>query len=256
MTVADWYGRGGCTNRQQLHVATPLLLPCSLCCCVHLVSMLLLCSAAAIVDAGDRKLRKAFFPLTSWLASYLRPLIPDAMVRPQHVRTATCSTVAGADTHDRCSSLSPAVIACAGQAHHGARQAVSCCCWLSMVLPRLSEHFIFVTVLFCRFGPKVECECEVETRQAAIKWALTVMLHAACSHADNRNSRQKGQNDKDAKGRRRWRRREQQRATSRRHRHETGSYVMRRSSIALSSLRSSPPLMRCCASAALFCMAS
>ena len=35
--------------------------------------------AAAIVDAGDRKLRKAFFPMTSWLASYLRPLIPDAM---------------------------------------------------------------------------------------------------------------------------------------------------------------------------------
>lgn len=35
--------------------------------------------AAAIVDAGDRKLRKAFFPMTSFLASYLRPLIPDAM---------------------------------------------------------------------------------------------------------------------------------------------------------------------------------
>ena len=35
--------------------------------------------AAAIVDAGDRRLRKAFFPITSWIASYLRPLIPDAM---------------------------------------------------------------------------------------------------------------------------------------------------------------------------------
>lgn len=35
--------------------------------------------AAAIVDAGDRKLRKAFFPFNSWLASYLRPIIPDAM---------------------------------------------------------------------------------------------------------------------------------------------------------------------------------
>lgn len=35
--------------------------------------------AAAIVDAGDRKLRKAFFPFNSWVASYLRPLIPDAM---------------------------------------------------------------------------------------------------------------------------------------------------------------------------------
>jgi len=35
--------------------------------------------AAAIVDAGDRKLRKAFFPWNSWIASYLRPIIPDAM---------------------------------------------------------------------------------------------------------------------------------------------------------------------------------
>jgi short-subunit dehydrogenase len=35
--------------------------------------------ASAIVDAGDRRLRKAFFPLTSWIASYLRPIIPDAM---------------------------------------------------------------------------------------------------------------------------------------------------------------------------------
>lgn len=35
--------------------------------------------AAAIVDAGDRRLRKAFFPFNSWLASYLRPIIPDAM---------------------------------------------------------------------------------------------------------------------------------------------------------------------------------
>lgn len=35
--------------------------------------------AAAIVDAGDRRLRKAFFPFNSWLASYLRPLIPDVM---------------------------------------------------------------------------------------------------------------------------------------------------------------------------------
>jgi short-subunit dehydrogenase len=33
--------------------------------------------AAAVVDAGDRKLRKAFFPLKSWAASYLRPLVPD-----------------------------------------------------------------------------------------------------------------------------------------------------------------------------------
>jgi len=33
--------------------------------------------ATAIVDAADRKLRKAFFPFKSFLASYLRPLVPD-----------------------------------------------------------------------------------------------------------------------------------------------------------------------------------
>lgn len=33
--------------------------------------------AAAIVDAGDRRLRKAFFPATSFFANYLRPLLPD-----------------------------------------------------------------------------------------------------------------------------------------------------------------------------------
>lgn len=33
--------------------------------------------ADAIVDAGDRRLRKAFFPLKSFLASYMRPLLPD-----------------------------------------------------------------------------------------------------------------------------------------------------------------------------------
>ena len=35
--------------------------------------------ARAIVDAADRRLRKAFFPLNSFLASYLRPIIPDLM---------------------------------------------------------------------------------------------------------------------------------------------------------------------------------
>jgi len=35
--------------------------------------------ALAIVDAADRRLRKAFFPFQSWIASYLRPLIPDVM---------------------------------------------------------------------------------------------------------------------------------------------------------------------------------
>lgn len=33
--------------------------------------------AAAILDAADRRLRKAFFPWKSWLASYLRPLAPQ-----------------------------------------------------------------------------------------------------------------------------------------------------------------------------------
>lgn len=33
--------------------------------------------ALAIVDAGDRRLRKAFFPATSFFANYLRPLLPD-----------------------------------------------------------------------------------------------------------------------------------------------------------------------------------
>jgi len=33
--------------------------------------------AKAIVDASDRRLRKAFFPFMSFAASYLRPLIPD-----------------------------------------------------------------------------------------------------------------------------------------------------------------------------------
>lgn len=35
--------------------------------------------AAVVVDAGDRRLRKAFFPFKSFVASYLRPLVPDAM---------------------------------------------------------------------------------------------------------------------------------------------------------------------------------
>jgi short-subunit dehydrogenase len=35
--------------------------------------------ANAIVDAADRRLRKAFFPWKSFLASYLRPLVPDAV---------------------------------------------------------------------------------------------------------------------------------------------------------------------------------
>jgi hypothetical protein len=33
--------------------------------------------ASCIVDATDRRLRKAFFPLGSAIASYLRPLIPS-----------------------------------------------------------------------------------------------------------------------------------------------------------------------------------
>lgn len=33
--------------------------------------------ADAIIDAADRRLRKAFFPFKSFLASYLRPLVPD-----------------------------------------------------------------------------------------------------------------------------------------------------------------------------------
>lgn len=33
--------------------------------------------ATAIVDAADRRLRKAFFPFNSFVASYLRPLVPD-----------------------------------------------------------------------------------------------------------------------------------------------------------------------------------
>lgn len=37
--------------------------------------------AAAIVDAADRRLRKAFFPFQSWFASYARPLMPDLMDR-------------------------------------------------------------------------------------------------------------------------------------------------------------------------------
>ena len=35
--------------------------------------------AEAIVDAADRRLRKAFFPLGSWMAAYFRPIIPDVM---------------------------------------------------------------------------------------------------------------------------------------------------------------------------------
>lgn len=33
--------------------------------------------AACILDATDRRLRKAFFPLKSAVASYLRPIVPD-----------------------------------------------------------------------------------------------------------------------------------------------------------------------------------
>jgi len=33
--------------------------------------------AAAILDAADRRLRKAFFPWQSWLGAYLRPIVPD-----------------------------------------------------------------------------------------------------------------------------------------------------------------------------------
>jgi short-subunit dehydrogenase len=33
--------------------------------------------ASCVVDATDRKLRKAFFPWTSTVASYVRPLLPD-----------------------------------------------------------------------------------------------------------------------------------------------------------------------------------
>jgi len=33
--------------------------------------------ASCVVDATDRKLRKAFFPWSSTIASYLRPLVPD-----------------------------------------------------------------------------------------------------------------------------------------------------------------------------------
>jgi len=33
--------------------------------------------ASAILDAADRRLRKAFFPWKSFVASYLRPLVPD-----------------------------------------------------------------------------------------------------------------------------------------------------------------------------------
>ena len=35
--------------------------------------------AEAIVDAADRRLRKAFFPWKSFVASYLRPIVPDAV---------------------------------------------------------------------------------------------------------------------------------------------------------------------------------
>jgi len=35
--------------------------------------------AAAIVDAADRKLRKAFFGWSNLVASYLRPILPDQM---------------------------------------------------------------------------------------------------------------------------------------------------------------------------------
>ena len=33
--------------------------------------------ADAIMDATDRRLRKAFFPWKSWAAAYIRPLFPD-----------------------------------------------------------------------------------------------------------------------------------------------------------------------------------
>lgn len=33
--------------------------------------------AEIVVDAADRRLRKAFFPFTSWLGAYLRPLVPQ-----------------------------------------------------------------------------------------------------------------------------------------------------------------------------------
>jgi len=42
--------------------------------------------ALAIVDAADRRLRKAFFPLKSFVASYLRPLVPDLVDKAIHSR--------------------------------------------------------------------------------------------------------------------------------------------------------------------------
>lgn len=38
--------------------------------------------ARAILDAGDRRLRKAFFPIKSWLAAYIRPILPDLVDAP------------------------------------------------------------------------------------------------------------------------------------------------------------------------------
>jgi len=37
--------------------------------------------ARAIIDASDRRLRKAFFPWKSWAGVYLRPLVPDLVDR-------------------------------------------------------------------------------------------------------------------------------------------------------------------------------
>jgi len=37
--------------------------------------------AAAIVDAADRRIRKAFFPWKATVGAYLRPLVPDLVDR-------------------------------------------------------------------------------------------------------------------------------------------------------------------------------
>ena len=37
--------------------------------------------AATIVDAADRRLRKAVFPWKSWAAFYLRPVLPHIIDR-------------------------------------------------------------------------------------------------------------------------------------------------------------------------------
>jgi len=42
--------------------------------------------ASCVIDATDRRLRKAFFPWTSTVASYLRPLVPDVIDKKIHAK--------------------------------------------------------------------------------------------------------------------------------------------------------------------------